>query len=316
MAETLLRHLVMLSLIPRPPRRISAGQLRAELTKRGFADVTLRSVQRNLADLSAVVPLANDGSKPLGWFWQAEASALSLPGLDPQAALVFKLVESYLKPLLPAATLDYLRPWFGAATGVLDANGEGLSKWPEKIRVHPRGQPLLPPRVDPAVQDTVYQALLEEKRLQLTYRRPGRKETIEYQVSPLSIVVRHPVTYLVCTMWEYSDLRHLVLHRMLSAEVLDKPINRPEGYDVDEHIAKGEFGFAQGGTIHLVADFDRGAAAHLAETPLSEDQVITELDEDTWRIEATVADTMELRAWLRGLGEEVEVLEPSKLRVV
>lgn len=57
------------------------------------------------------------------------------------------------------------------------------------------------------------------------------------------------------------------------------------------------------------------AAEHLYETPLSMDQVITPDKQDGWvRVEATIRDTSQLRWWLLGFGEQVQVLRPSSLR--
>jgi hypothetical protein len=46
------------------------------------------------------------------------------------------------------------------------------------------------------------------------------------------------------------------------------------------------------------------------ETPLAADQTITPLPGGAVRVEAAVCDTQELRAWLLGLGDLVEVLGP------
>ena len=50
------------------------------------------------------------------------------------------------------------------------------------------------------------------------------------------------------------------------------------------------------------------------ETPISLDQKATVLDDKRVRIEATVPNTEELRAWLRSYGDLVEVVEPEELR--
>lgn len=65
--ETLLRQWAMLRFIPRHPRRIDTGRLRAELQKQGY-EITLRTIQRDLNKLSAVLPLVCDQSKPQGWW--------------------------------------------------------------------------------------------------------------------------------------------------------------------------------------------------------------------------------------------------------
>ncbi len=310
MADNTLRQWAMLRMIPRLPRKVDAATLLTKLTAQGYS-IHLRGVQRDLITLSRVLPLVSDNAKPQGWSWRADADILEIPALDPQAALTFSLVESYMKPLLPASTLDYLNPWFKAAHGVLELHGNGLAKWPDKIRVLPRGQTLLPASIDPQIQTTIYQALLEEKRVAIQYRKRGASEAKAIEISPLALVVRDPMVYLIATAWNYDDPLHFVLHRIEQAELLDQPAHRPAGFDLDAHISKGEFGVPVGGTIQLVAEFNRYAAAHLYETPLSADQVITEIDDDNFRLQATVVDTDELRAWLRSFGERVVVLEPE-----
>jgi hypothetical protein len=47
------------------------------------------------------------------------------------------------------------------------------------------------------------------------------------------------------------------------------------------------------------------------ETPISEDQRLEELPGGTVRLTATVNDTHELRAWLRGFGSRIAVLSPA-----
>ena len=64
----------------------------------------------------------------------------------------------------------------------------------------------------------------------------------------------------------------------------------------------------------MVVRFTLGAAEHLLETRLSLNQQIVP-DQAGWvRLQATVPNTAQLRWWLMGFGEGVEVLEPASLR--
>lgn len=76
----------------------------------------------------------------------------------------------------------------------------------------------------------------------------------------------------------------------------------------------GGFEYPEGGRIQLGALFQRGAARHLQETPLSVDQRIVDEDDGRVRLSATVNDISLLRWWLLGFGASVEVLEPAALR--
>ncbi len=65
--------------------------------------------------------------------------------------------------------------------------------------------------------------------------------------------------------------------------------------------------------IELEALFDADAAFHLRETRLSEDQVLTDQPDGRVLVKARVRDTGELRWWLLGFGDAVEVLRPEGL---
>lgn len=315
MTDTLLRQWAMLRHIPRYPRKVDTVSLQNTLAKQGH-DITLRTIQRDLNKLSLALPLIGDEAKPQGWSWRADAQTLDLPALDPQAALTFKLVESYMGQLLPASTLDYLQPWFRTANGVLDQHGNGLAHWPDKIRVLPQGLPKKIPDINPEVAEVVYQAVLQERQLLITY--PGKNEDVETTsriIHPLALVVRDYVVYLICIFDGYFDPRQLAMQRIFSAEVLNDAALRPQGFSIDTYITNGEFGIPLNPhPIMLEAEFMRHVAIHLREAPIAEDQVIEEVDEDNVLLRATVPDTLELRLWLKSFGDEVAVIKPDELR--
>src|SRR5699024_4296844 len=93
-------------------------------------------------------------------------------------------------------------------------------------------------------------------------------------------------------------------------------VHRPDGFDIDHYVREqGEFNYPTGeGHIKLELLFTPGAAQHLAERPLSDDQRIETIDDKTVRLRATVLDTDELLWWLLGFGDSVEVRKPKKLR--
>jgi len=115
-------------------------------------------------------------------------------------------------------------------------------------------------------------------------------------------------------MWDYPDIRLLTLHRMLEAQALAKPACAPDGFNLDAYIFSGELDFAVGGTVKLKVLFSRDAAFHLDERPLSDDQTIAEQKDGRMLVTTTVQDTSELRWWLLGFGDQVEVLKPVGLR--
>lgn len=314
MNDTLLRQWAMLNYIPRHPRKIDVATLESKLSAAGYF-ISKRSIQRDLITLSQVVPLIADEAKPQGWSWKADAAQLELPTLEPQAALTFQLVERYMQSLLPSSTLEYLQPWFKTAKAVLNQQDTSVTSWPDKIRVLPRGVQLQAPVIDQNVQTVIYQSLSENKRVQITYLSRAAKEIKHYSISPLALVVRDSVIYLVCTIKDYSDIRQLVLHRIQTAEIVDQAIHCPVDFDLDQYIASGAFGFLDSSqAIKLVADFTSDAAAHLYETAISADQVLQPQENGIVRLTATVPDTLQIQWWLMGFGDQVQVISPAKLR--
>ena len=315
--ETLYRQWVMLTRIPRYPRKITVPDLKNILLGEGYT-VDTRTIQRDLNKLSISFPLSNDteGRKNY-WFWIEEAAIQDLPGMDPVTALAFEMAESYLKPLLPQATLELLQPYFHRARDVLNEQSDSLlRKWPDKVAVIERGPVLQKPNINPDVQRVVYQALLEETTVEATYRPRGSEKSKDYLIHPLGIVSRMGAIYLVCTLWGYSDVKQFALHRFISATITDEPLKITPHFSLQNYL-KDEQRFAFPLTdkpIQLKVLFDEQTANHLGETPLVDNQILTPHSDGRILLEAELIDTLELRWWLQGFGEYAEVLEPITMR--
>ncbi len=318
MSDALLRQLAMLRLIPRSPRSTDAPTIRKKLAEEGF-EVDVRTVQRDLETLSSLFPLGRDETgKPYRWSWDRNALH-ELPGMDPPTALTLALAHRFLDRLLPRSSLRLLEPHFRNAENQLkELRSRDFSAWPGKVRVLPQGQRLIPAEVDPSVLEVVYEALLKGRRFSCSYRRKGERAAKAYEVNPLGLVVRDAVSYLVATLWDYPDPLQLTLHRMSRPALLEKPATAVAGFDLDRYIAEGAFGYRLSEQpIRLKVRFAKAPAQHLYETALGQDQTLTEEpDTQTVLLEATVLDTEELRWWLLGFGDQVEVLEPGALRAV
>lgn len=315
--ETLYRQWIMLTRIPRYPRKITVPDLKQILMGEGYT-VDTRTIQRDLNKLSISFPLSNDteGRKNY-WFWIEEASIQDLPGMDPVTALAFEMAESYLKPLLPQATLELLQPYFHRARDVLNEQSDSLlRKWPEKVSVIERGPVLLKPEIDADVQRVVYQALLEEKAIKASYKPRGADKAKDYLMHPLGIVSRVGIIYLICTLWDYDNIKQFALHRFTHAEMTDSSVNIQEDFSLTHYIEKDQqFSYKlEDKPIQLKVLFDAKTAGHLAETPLSPSQQLTPQDDGRVMLEAEVLRTLELRWWLQGFGDNVEVLEPISMR--
>ena len=316
MSDTVMRQWQMLRLVPRSPSKIDTTSLVHALASESFV-VTQRTVQRDLEKFSTIFPLeCDDRSKPFGWSWSKDSGTLDIPGMDSHTALAFYLAEQHLEPILPNETVSHLLPHFKTAKKVLNElqSNSGATSWADKVRVVRQGPDLSTPEVLHDVQSAVYSGLLLNRRLQITYKPRGSKAAKDYTISPLGLVLKNGIFYLPCTIDDYQDVRLLTMHRILAAEKLDIPSTSPKGFDLDAYIASGELSFQIGYKINLKAIIGKDVAFHLGERKLSPKQTLQEQGDGTFLLQATVNDTSELRFWLRGYDEQIEVLEPKFLR--
>lgn len=120
MSDTILRQWAMLRLIPRPPHKTDTATLREKLCAEGF-DVTQRTIQRDLDRLSLQFALVcDDHSKPFKWSWRSDSQVKNIPAIDPSTALTFKMIERFMRPLLPPSVIERLSPHLDRADAVLN----------------------------------------------------------------------------------------------------------------------------------------------------------------------------------------------------
>ena len=312
-AETVSRQWDILKKIPQYPNRITARDIFEQLPSVEY-EVSLRTVQRDLENLSRKFPITCDlEGRTHYWCWIKGARQLEIPRMTGSMAATLLLARDYLDSLLPGAILGELRPYFDRAEEVL--SGTRLKGWNKKVRILERGPMLMPPKISDRVRDVVYQALLDGRCLKARYQARAREEVWSYVLSPLGLVARSGQFYLIATVGNYEDARHFALHRMSRAELLDDSVKVPKSFKMKSYI-EDEQSFAYPLTpnkIKLEVLFDKDVAFHLSESKLSTDQTIEDLQDGWVLVKATVADTEELRWWLQGFGEMVDVIHPSGL---
>jgi predicted DNA-binding transcriptional regulator YafY len=181
----------MLRMLPRAPYKITVQDIRDRLATAEF-EVTERTVQRDLQELLQVFPLVvDDRDKPFGWGWNKDSPNFDLPGLSVPEALTFALVEQHLAKSLPPATLDALQPYFksaGQALRAIDTDAQ-TNTWLDKVRTIAPMQALLAPQVNSQCQRAVYDALMRDRQLKLSYKKRDAKTVLVYEsVHPLAVI--------------------------------------------------------------------------------------------------------------------------------
>ncbi|HRQ65864.1 MAG TPA: WYL domain-containing protein [Xanthomonadaceae bacterium] len=316
--STFARRMHILQLLPREPNASTVARLHTQLQDQGHA-VTRRTVERDLQELSREYAIHVTEGRPELWSWTQEAPNASLPSMPPATALTYLMVEEHLGRLLPPTVLEQLKPAYGEARRVLERHGHTpIARWKARISSIPNVPRFELPKTDPEVLRVVYESLLREEAFEARYRAAQQRAAPEkpWLVHPQALVYRQGVIYLVATLWDYGDLRHLALHRMSDAGPCTAPFRRASQFDLKRYIEhERAFEYPEGETVNLVLRVSEATAFYLGETRLSRDQVIEDTRDPDWkRVRACVIDTTQLRWWLRSLGPEVEVVAPRALR--
>jgi predicted DNA-binding transcriptional regulator YafY len=302
--ETLQIALELLRRVPKG-RTITATELRLQLRDAGF-EREPRTIQRLMETLSEFYNIERDEStKPYRYCWKENATGLSMPSLSNQEALILRLAEEQLNRLLPSKLLKSMQGFFAQAQGTLNSLGSAQNErqWLEKIRVVSTTQPLIPPKIDPDVFQQISDALYSNLWLEVAYQNANAKKTLS-KVMPLGLVQQGPRMYLVCRFENYIDERCLALHRILSAQSSTLTFERPKNFSLKQFDEDGRFGYGDGKRIRLSFRIEKGAGLHLLESPLSDDQKVTELDK-TYDVTATVVESAMLDKWIWGFGTQI-----------
>lgn len=310
--ETTFLAIELLRRIPRS-RRVTAEELHSQVKEAGF-DRDLRTIQRQLDLLSEHFHLERDTrTKPYGYSWPKDATGLSVPGLTLQESLLLRLAEDHLRNLLPAHLLKSMDGFFAQARHNLDPLGPpSLERdWPSKVRMVATSQPLLPPKIDPTVFEVVCETLYGNRFLDVKYKNAAGIESAS-RVMPLGLAQQGPRMYLICRFEGYDDNRALAIHRIQAAKGSTLTFKRPKGFDLKQYDDEGRFGFGDGKRIRLTFRIAKDHGHFLLESKLSEDQTVTEVDDD-YAITATVVDSAMLEWWLRGFGDALSNVRRRKI---
>ena len=315
--ETSIRLIKLLTYIPKYPAKRSLSNFKEHLESLGY-EVTDRTIQRDLLKLEKYFPLlCDDRNPPYGWSWQEDAKEINLSAMDKVEALSLSLAEKYLEPLMPIENYERIRNLFDRANNTLESSEQSqLKKWRDRVRVLPQSQRLEPPLINQEVQSNIYDALLNGEQLDVQYLKANSKLAQKRTVNPLGIVLMGIVHRLICTMDpDFKKIRHLPLHRFKTANANGETSIEPENFDIDDYLDKESLSFLRTEKKLKVELLFRGNTGfHLSETPVSKDQKYKEEKNGKIRISGTVADTEQLRWWILGFGENVEVIKPSTLR--
>jgi proteasome accessory factor B len=156
---------------------------------------------------------------------------------------------------------------------------------------------------------------IEDRRaVFITYRSLQSTEAVTYDLFPYGIIHHRGSLYLVGWAPDHKEIRHWKIDRMDDAEVTEVRFERPEDFDLREHMAKS-FGVFHGqGNVHVKIRFSAEVARYVQEKTWHQSQKLKPEKDGSLLAEFELDGTEEIKRWILSFGMHGEVLEPPQLR--
>lgn len=306
-----LLYLSILSLLT-TRRWCSLEEILAALQFKGItvSKLTLQRAMKALRDTEDFGVECDQRARPYGYRLISRPAFADFENLavKPDLALLLRLVDAHLRDLLPGHILCALEPYIEAACASLASENplcRQAAAWVRKTAVAPTGVPFLPPKIPSRIFKIVSEALYLNRKLELNYAHAIGAPSLRV-VSPLALVRQGVRQYLVCRPESGKGFRHLALHRIRNARMLEIPIEENGDFSASAYLQETAFNYAftpSGGRLmRLTFELTNAATVeNFRETPLSHDQHIEKIDgsdPERWRVEAVVRDSIALDGWL------------------
>lgn len=156
---------------------------------------------------------------------------------------------------------------------------------------------------------------IEDRRaVFLTYQSLRATEPVTYDIWPYGLTYHRGSLYLVGRTAQKDDLVHWKVDRIEDAEATPVHFNRPDDFDLHEHLSRS-FGVYHGeGQVRVTVRFSPTVARYVEESNWHESQVLSKQKDGSLVARFDLNSTQEIKRWIMGFGQHAVVLEPEELR--
>jgi predicted DNA-binding transcriptional regulator YafY len=315
-ANIIQRQWEMLRLIPGHdlPGR-TAADLAGALAMRGY-EVTRRTVERDLENLLACMPLEIDeGQRPQRWRWK-RTKGVDVPGMEAAEAMALYMMRDAMSAHLPSCFMDALQSRFWQANKTLGtlARGGAHARWSDRVRVVPGHVVLRAPHIAPKVIQTLQRALLNDIPVDVSYQSLQESAPRARRLYPRALLLRGTSLYLIAHQKDAGETAlHFAVQRFSAVRLRELEPWPAAPFSLDDFLGDGRDQFGEGTLVALEALISTELYKILRDSPLSDDMRVIE-NGGVLTLRATVRDTWALHTWILGHAEHISVLKPVPLR--
>ena len=274
-------------------------------------EVSSKSIHRDLEFMRDRLELPLEFSPAHnGYYYTEEVSAF--PTLQITEGELFALLVAE-KALQQYRGTTFERPLLSAfrkmAAALPDTISLNLADWEQTISFRTSAEPIL----NLENFDILAKAAAQRRQLQLTYRKPGRRETELRLVDPYHLANINGEWFLFAWCHLRQDIRTFVPARIQAVKFTGKTFARPQQFSLKKRL-RDSFGVQSGqGQFDVVIQFNEMVADYIREKKWHESQGLRELPDGGVELRMKLSSLAEVERWILGWAGNARVLQPPEL---
>ncbi len=277
----------------------------------GELEVSTKSIQRDLDFMRdrLLLPIEYDRRR-FGYYYTQQVNAF--PTFQITEGELFALViaekalQQYRGTNLEQPLLSAIRKIEQALPDAISFN---LTDVEQTISFRTRAEQIL----NLEIFDQLAKATARRQQIEITYRKPGRREAEQRVVDPYHLANINAEWYLFAYDHLRKDIRKFVPARILSVRLTGRRFVRPQKFSLERRL-RDSFGVHSGeGLFEVVIRFNERVADYIREKKWHESQQLTELAGGGVELRLSLSGLEEIQRWILGWGGDAIVVQPRQL---
>ena len=162
--------------------------------------------------------------------------------------------------------------------------------------------------------DELMVGIEDRKAVFITYQSLRATEPVTYDVYPYGLIYHRGALYLVGRSPQREEICHWKISRIEAAEVTKVHFQRPDDFDLQQHLAKSFGVYLGDGDVKIKVWFTPAVARYVSESNWHESQKLTQQKDGSLLAEFQLSDTEEIKRWIMSFGQHAVVQEPESLK--
>ncbi|RUO53596.1 helix-turn-helix transcriptional regulator [Pseudidiomarina homiensis] len=297
----------------------TTAELLDYLERKELANVSKRTIQRNLEDLEGYFGLSrlpkNGANAPDVWQLEQQEFERLLELEDP-VALALVIAEQQLAELGPMDVFKPVEGLFKRAKEQLAARNSLASLWYRRVKVSAASHRLTGPQLDSEKSQRLLEVALKQVAVRLHYHPHQDDPAQVIRATALAVFYRGAVAYLVLRDHASDRVRQLPFSRISEVREIVTDDPRVGDFDLEEYAASGALAYKFGEPFRLEAIIFNSVRREIEDAPLGDDQEISPIEgqPNCRRLRVTVPYTLNLVQWLLARAAYLKILAPTDFR--